>query len=393
MTDWREVMTHEEKKHITKLSKCDFSRVSAYFKEQSEIRKARSKEEKKAEKGQKDALAEEYGFCLWDGHKEKVGNFNIEPPGLFRGRGEHPKMGKLKKRVHANQIIINCSRGSEVPTPPEGEKWKEVRHDPTVTWLATWTENVQNQNKYIMLNANSKIKGTKDLAKYEKARKLHQIVDNIREDYKQDLRSKEMMVRQRAVCLYFIDKLALRAGNEKDSEEAADTVGCCSLRVEHITLDQNKNINGKDEEFVIIFDFLGKDSIRYYNEVGVDKRVWKNVGLFMENKKGEDDLFDRVDTSRVNAHLNSIMDGLTAKVFRTYNASITLQRQLKKLTEENSTVADKILSYNRANREVAVLCNHQRAAPKNFGEQMAKCDEKISAKVAVVKVSCLFISF
>ena len=212
-------------------------------------------------------------------------------------------MGKLKKRVHANQIIINCSRGSEVPTPPEGEKWKEVRHDPTVTWLATWTENVQNQNKYIMLNANSKIKGTKDLAKYEKARKLHQIVDSIREDYKQDLRSKEMMVRQRAVCLYFIDKLALRAGNEKDSEEAADTVGCCSLRVEHITLDQNKNINGKDEEFVIIFDFLGKDSIRYYNEVGVDKRVWKNVGLFMENKKGEDDLFDRVDTSRVNAHL------------------------------------------------------------------------------------------
>ena len=39
----------------------------------------------------------------------------------------------------------------------------------------------------------------------------------------------------RAVALYFIDKLALRAGNEKDSDEAADTVGCCSLRVEHIS--------------------------------------------------------------------------------------------------------------------------------------------------------------
>ena len=44
-----------------------------------------------------------------------------------------------------------------------------------------------------------------------------------------------MRVRQRAVALYFIDKLALRAGNEKD-EDQADTVGCCSLRVEHITL-------------------------------------------------------------------------------------------------------------------------------------------------------------
>lgn len=32
--------------------------------------------------------------------------------------------------------------------------------------------------------------------------------------------------------LYF--QLALRAGHEKD-EETADTVGCCSLRVEHIS--------------------------------------------------------------------------------------------------------------------------------------------------------------
>lgn len=147
------------------------------------------------------------------------------------------------------------------------------------------------------------------------------------------------------------------------------------------------NINGKDEEYVIVFDFLGKDSIRYYNEVGVEKRVWKNVGLFKENKKPEDDLFDRVDTSKVNAHLNSIMDGLTAKVFRTYNASITLQRQLKLLTESDSTVADKMLSYNRANREVAVLCNHQRAAPKNHAEQMDKIDDKIMAKIKIIKVS------
>ena len=36
--------------------------------------------------------------------------------------------------------------------------------------------------------------------------------------------------------MYFIDKLALRAGNEKDSDETADTVGCCSLRVEHISM-------------------------------------------------------------------------------------------------------------------------------------------------------------
>lgn len=37
----------------------------------------------------------------------------------------------------------------------------------------------------------------------------------------------------------------------------------------------------------------------------------------------------------------------------------------------------KLLSYNRANRAVAILCNHQRAAPKNFVKQM----EIIQAKV------------
>lgn len=44
---------------------------------------------------------------------------------------------------------------------------------------------------------------------------------------------------------------------------------------------------------------------------------------------------------------------------------------------EEDPVAAKMLSYNRANRAVAILCNHQRAAPKNFSKQM----ENIMAKV------------
>ncbi len=34
----------------------------------------------------------------------------------------------------------------------------------------------------------------------------------------------------------------------------------------------------------------------------------------------------------MNQHLHTLMDGLTAKVFRTYNASKTLQEQLDLLT-------------------------------------------------------------
>ena len=237
---WRKVMNEKEKERIRDLSKCDFSEMNVYWKNYSQARKDRSKEEKKAEKLKNEELVAHYGFCTIDGHKEKIGNFRIEPPGLFRGRGEHPKQGMLKTRVMPEHVIINCSKDSDYPEPPEGHKWKEVRHDPNVTWLASWTENIQNQIKYVMLNPSSKLKGEKDMMKYEKARMLKGKIDKIRADYVDSFKSKEMRVRQRAVAMYFIDKLALRAGNEKD-EEQADTVGCCSLRVEHITLHKEKD--------------------------------------------------------------------------------------------------------------------------------------------------------
>lgn len=46
--------------------------------------------------------------------------------------------------------------------------------------------------------------------------------------------------------------------------------------------------------------------------------------VFYPGKSKTDDLFDELDTSKLNAHLKELMAGLTAKVFRTYNASITL---------------------------------------------------------------------
>uniref|UniRef100_A0A8C9UF39 DNA topoisomerase I n=1 Tax=Serinus canaria TaxID=9135 RepID=A0A8C9UF39_SERCA len=374
--DWRKEMTSEEKSTITNLSKCDFTHMSQYFKAQSEARKQMSKEEKQKIKEENERLLKEYGYCVMDNHKERIANFKIEPPGLFRGRGNHPKMGMLKRRIMPEDIIINCSKDSKIPAPPPGHKWKEVRHDNKVTWLVSWTENIQGSIKYIMLNPSSRIKGEKDWQKYETARRLKKFVDKIRNQYREDWKSKEMKVRQRAVALYFIDKLALRAGNEKEEGETADTVGCCSLRVEHIKL--HPELDG--QEYVVEFDFLGKDSIRYYNKVPVEKRVFKNLQLFMENKQPEDDLFDRLNTSILNKHLQDLMEGLTAKVFRTYNASITLQQQLKELTNPDDNIPAKILSYNRANRAVAILCNHQRAPPKTFEKSMMNLQSKIDAK-------------
>ncbi|XP_036447109.1 DNA topoisomerase 1 [Colossoma macropomum] len=374
--DWRKEMTSEEKSKITDLNKCDFGEMHEYFKAQSEARKQMTKEDKQKIKEENERIVQEYGYCVMDNHKERIGNFRIEPPGLFRGRGDHPKMGMLKRRIRPEDVIINCSKDSKHPKPPPGTRWKEVRHDNKVTWLASWTENIQGSIKYIMLNPSSRIKGEKDWQKYETARRLKKCVERIRAQYRDDWKSKEMRIRQRAVALYFIDKLALRAGNEKEEGETADTVGCCSLRVEHIKL--YPEMDGQD--YVVEFDFLGKDSIRYYNKIPVEKRVFKNLQLFLENKQPEDDLFDRLNTSILNKHLQELMDGLTAKVFRTYNASITLQQQLKELTTAEDNVPAKILSYNRANRAVAILCNHQRAPPKTFEKSMQNLQTKIDAK-------------
>lgn len=115
----------------------------------------------------------------------------------------------------------------------------------------------------------------------------------------------------------------------------------------------------------------------------------------------------------LNKHLNELMEGLTAKVFRTYNASITLQNQLNELTDPNSTIPEKvcavgfrviyrsvnelrrtcgvvffasqILQYNRANRAVAILCNHQRSVPKSHEKSMGNLKQKIDAKKEQVK--------
>uniref|UniRef100_A0A3P9M630 DNA topoisomerase I n=1 Tax=Oryzias latipes TaxID=8090 RepID=A0A3P9M630_ORYLA len=374
--DWRKEMTPEERSVIQDLNKCDFGEIHAMHKTKVEARKNMTKEEKQTLKEANQKIVDQYGYCLLDHHKERIGNFKIEPPGLFRGRGEHPKQGMLKKRIQPEDVIINCSKDARIPDPPPGHHWKEVRHDNTVTWLASWTENIQGSIKYIMLNANSKLKGEKDWEKYEIARKLKSCVDDIRNTYLGDLKSREMVTRQRAVALYFIDKLALRAGNEKEEGETADTVGCCSLRVEHITLHEQLDGN----KCVVEFDFLGKDSIRYYNKVPVISKVFKSLKRFMDNKEPGDELFDRLNTSLLNKHLSSLMPGLTAKVFRTYNASITLQQQLKELSNKSDNVAEKLLSYNRANRAVAILCNHQRAPPKTFEQSMANLQAKIDAR-------------
>ena len=134
------------------------------------------------------------------------------------------------------------------------------------------------------------------------------------------------------MCFYFIDKLALRAGNEKGKEEA-DTVGVCSLRIEHIRFLPKNTIK---------LDFLGKDSIRYLNKMIVDPIVYNLLQSFTNGKKRKEMLFDLVKTQHLNNYLRQFIPCLTAKVFRTFNASYLLEKELNRIDKDSLPVGEKL---------------------------------------------------
>lgn len=74
------------------------------------------------------------------------------------------------------------------------------------------------------------------------------------------------------------------------------------------------------------------------------------------------------------------MQGLTAKVFRTYNASWTMSELLKELGKDpraHGTIAEKVKLYNDCNRKVAILCNHKRTVGAGHDQQMAKIGDRV----------------
>ena len=194
-----------------------------------------------------------------------------------------------------------------------------------MTWLAYWKDPIDAKSyKYVFLAPSSGFKTEADLAKYEKARELKKHIERIRKDYQKLWKDADVRQRQMSTALYFIDVLALRAGHEKDEDEA-ETVGCCTLKV---CASPRLCASGRDRssqaahampppqprqtscffrqaenvEMVegnkIKFDFLGKDSIRYENTVDVAAEVWKNMKAFKKSdrfgkaKKPDDQLFD-----------------------------------------------------------------------------------------------------
>ena len=354
--------------NIEKLELCNFSKIIKYL------------EYKKLNKTEKIINNEEdkYKIAIVDGKEQPVGNFRMEPPGIFIGRGSHPKLGRIKRRIFPNDVILNISKDAPTPILQDmflntNQKWKKIIHDNHSEWLASWKDTITGKNKYVWLGTKSDFQARSDQEKFDKARKLGKYIDKIRTTNNENLLSNNIHMAQLATALYFIDKLALRVGNEKGDDQA-DTVGVTSLRYEHIILKLSN---------IIKLDFLGKDSVRYVNEIEVDPIIYLNLDKFLKNKKNGDDLFEHINSSDLNDYLKTFMPDLTAKVFRTFNASYLFQQELNEISTRYKSYnkSDKLsillMMFNKANAKVATLCNHQKNISKGFDDGLDKINNKI----------------
>ena len=370
---------------IESLDKCNFDEIKIYLEKEKEKKKEISKEEKQIAKDNLASSEEKFKIAIVDGVDQPVGNYRLEPPGIFIGRGCHPKMGQIKPRIMPNDVIINISKGAKTPELPDfykDKKWKKVVHDNTSEWLASWKDTITGKIKYVWLGTKSELKSQADVDKFDKARKLKKYIKKIRKENDANLIADDLKIRQLATALYFIDNFALRVGNEKDDKVEADTVGVTSLRKEHIFPLDNLQIK---------LDFLGKDSVRYLKKVKVSENVYKNIVAFCDGKVKGADLFDLINSIDLNNYIKNFGHDFTAKVFRTFGASMMFQEELDKVEEKfcdykKSDRIDLLLNgYNTANVIVATALNHQKNVSKGYEEGIDKLKKTMLGYQAKIK--------
>lgn len=346
----------------------------------------RISQEKKLEKEKLKAI---YGKAKIDGIEVDVANWLVEPPGIFMGRGLHPLRGRWKPRVTPKDVTLNLGQDASVPEGP----WKAIVHDHYSTWLASWIENLTGKRKYVWLHDSSYLRQGNDKAKYDTAKKLEYYISDIeKEIINQMLNSKDVTRKKIATVCYLIYKLAMRVGDEKDTDEA-DTIGASTLRVEHLKFPK------LGDKVQIEFNFLGKDSVPWQKTLEISspdtKALYENLLFFMKGKNKSDEIFEDITSSKVNKFLRSIdkknVPNLTAKVFRTCIATAIVKQHLSEpilKVNKNESEFKKVYVAKIANLQAAITCNHKKGIdPKNPASKKAweKFEQSLQNKKEKIK--------
>lgn len=140
---------------------------------QREEQKNRTREQKIEEREQKAKSMEKYLTAVVDGAKSQVANYMVEPPGLFLGRGEHPKAGTWKRRIMPSDITLNLGEADPVPASPiPGSTWRAIVHEHDALWIAKWSDNVTGMEKYVFLAPTAQVRMQDVRRKFEAARSV-----------------------------------------------------------------------------------------------------------------------------------------------------------------------------------------------------------------------------
>ena len=364
------IKTLDSKFKKTLYEDIDFSNAYKIVDKEKDLKEMMTKEDRKAlsvkRKELREKLKIKYGIAVMDGKDVEVGNYMAEPPGIFIGRGEHPLRGKWKPRVTAKDVTLNLGKDAK---RPEGD-WGKIIYDNDSMWLASWMDVLTEKRKYVWLADTSGLKQDRDKEKYEKAVKLGNEIEKIKDRIVKDMKSKDSKISKISTACYLIYRTAMRVGDEKDPDEA-DTVGATTLRKEHI------KITAKTIEF----DFLGKDSVRWQETVvaeGHDKQFHENIKKIIEKKKPKDEIFEDITSRHVNQYYSGIVKGLTAKVFRTYLATAVVKKYLVEHDNiKGKTANEKLYHAKLANLEAAMMCNHKRTIPKTYELTLQKKRDSI----------------
>ena len=352
----------------TKFEELDFSQFYGLVDDEKRQKESMTKDAKKTlaqtRKERKEKLKAQFGKAWLDGKEIEVANWMVEPPGLFMGRGGHPLRGSWKPRVTPADVTLNLDGAA--PKPP-GD-WGQVVNDDESIWIARWIDSLTEKEKYVWPHESSDIQQSRNKQKYDKALKIGPALPRLQREIRSKLGAADDRERKVATVCYLIDAVGMRVGDEKDEDEA-DTVGATTLRVEHIK---------RLDDQAIEFDFLGKDSVRWVKSLKApDPTLVANMKKFTAGKRPDAQIFEGVNSAHVNAFLSDIVDGLSAKVFRTYHATRTVEEALKSKDVRSASDLDKLYFAKDANLAAAIYCNHKRTPPKTWEESLRKKEQKL----------------
>ena len=123
---------------------------------------------------------DKYKFCIINGKKEELSKYVPEPAYIFIGRGNHPLRGTFKELIQPKDVIVNISKNATIDNK---NQYKQIIHNKSVNWIASWKDIISGKNKYIYPSSHSDIQTICSLKKFNFARSLSKKIKLIRNTY------------------------------------------------------------------------------------------------------------------------------------------------------------------------------------------------------------------